>query len=175
MPDGDVPADADDADDCPVRGAKRGFQGVQQGPAAVGIVNPFFVAPGCAGHEHLPVHVPAKLSRLPGQKIKVGAPDDFGGRLPHISFKGPVAVKIDAVLVLNEDEVGDGIDDAPQQRLLPGQGRFCLPAGRNFTFQLAVLVIDGFLPFAAFTEPGFKEEVAGGEFPDRAQASQHHQ
>ena len=71
-----------------------------------------------------PVLFPVAFSLLLREEIKVRTPDDLLPAQLQILSKGLVATKIDPLLILVKNQVGDGINQAHQQ--LPRGARLLL-------------------------------------------------
>src|SRR5439155_1749004 len=84
----------------------------------------FFVALGPALQEHLPIALLVGEADLAGKQVEVRQADQLFLGSPAIFFKGGVAAEVNAARVLVENQVGNGIDEAAENRALARQGLF---------------------------------------------------
>ncbi len=97
------------------------FQGFDHRAPTVRMIQPFLVEQGLAAGQHLPVGGAKAVRHGFGKQVQIGFPRDLPGGGPQRLGEGLVAAQINPVGVLVENQVGDRIDQAMQQRAFPGQ------------------------------------------------------
>src|SRR5205814_605020 len=91
---------------------------------------PFLVPLGPALQEHLPVAFLVGQADLAGEQVEVRQSDQLFLGSAAVFFKGGVAAEVNAVRVLVENQIGDGIDQAAKNRALAFQLRM-VPSGSS--------------------------------------------
>ena len=113
---GDVAGDAEHADQAFVAVAHGGLDGGQQLAAVVtGELDPFLVRARAAGDDRRPIMIAEECRLLGVDQIPVGATDHLIPGLADEPREGRVAVEIDAVGILQPDEVGNGFHQGAQR------------------------------------------------------------